>query len=117
MQGDVPLEKAMIVWSSMKLNPPIKVVPVGWLEDVRYCFTWGACSYDFIYATPEQKLLQLFVMFNELVLYHKIKPMAVHQAFVAIPEYRASILSNLNPEVISDIEAKRANPPHPVIQA
>ena len=85
MQGDVRLENAIVVWSSMKLDPPIKVVPFGWREDLRYCLSWGACTYEFIIAAPEEKLLQLFVKFNEFVLYHKIKPLVVHEAFSCNP--------------------------------
>lgn len=106
---DVPLARAMVVWSSMRVSQPIKVVEVGWREDLRYCLSWGACSYDFITAPADQKLLLLIEKFDEFVRFHGMQHDVVHAAFQAIPEYRDWYASQSTavsfPIVVMDFEA------------
>lgn len=68
----------------------IKVGPwpdrTGWSE--AYGMTEGACESEYHEFTPEERAARVFMLFNKLVIRDKMDPLVVHEAFLAIDEYK-----------------------------
>src|SRR5687768_12457788 len=105
MTGDIPLAEAQLIWNyeGKKADmPAARVMGIGGKDDNDYISSWGACNGDFADADDETKLLMLFRQFHWLVLSGEVKPKALHEALLVIPEYRKHIEPELLPRQYQD---------------
>jgi hypothetical protein len=87
---DIALRKAVVLWSAAPIDPPVVVIKIGERPpDPLYYLSWGACRSDFRDSSEADKVRMLFRHLDDLVS-AGISRAAVHEAFLAIPEYRAS---------------------------
>ena len=95
------LMECMIAW-----DPPAQGEPLGQRVEVgpwpdesgwsdAYVSTTGACYVDRHKAEPWQQVAMLFIDFHGLVVGDRMDPQVVHQAFLAIDEYRARIAPDI----------------------
>lgn len=89
--GDVTLAEMVLLWEPDDPSmPPVKVLGGG-QNDSHYTSSFGADSMDWPVLDNVGRLLRLFTRFHELVMAHGIAPQAVHDALLAIPEYRQAV--------------------------
>ena len=90
---DIPLDHAMIIWSSDgTLAPPIKVVGQDFgKDDPRYENSRGACEQGWTDGVLSEKLNRLWKLFHSIVLSNDVAAQSIHDAFLSIPEYRQAI--------------------------
>ena len=101
---DYPLAETQIIWDACD-NPelsPIELVKIPYEDDNRYMSSWGACNMEFKEATPTEQIKMLMLQFVHLAAIDGIKPKAIHQAFMQIPEYRRALaeFGSIDPDQI-----------------
>jgi len=94
--GDVPLKHAMVAWNCARSGDPrIAVIPHpdmdGWTDHLKLTSTTGACWTAWEKWTKAQRLAKLYVEVWHIVCRDGVDPKAVHEALLAIPEYRDSL--------------------------
>lgn len=90
---DIPLRKAIVAARGCSPNSYPKVVkvfrhPPERGEIVQFEYTCGADHSRFRAFTEEEQLLEVFLAKWVLVVSHGIPERIVHEALLAIPEYR-----------------------------
>lgn len=92
--ADIPLANAQIVWTLAEGEdgPALRVVGGPEKDDDRYLSSWGACNSDFNEASDAEKLRMLLAESVNLTLNENIPPRVVHEALMAIPEYRTAMV-------------------------
>ena len=72
----------------------------------------GACWAHWQEATAEGLYFRLAQLLNRLIIVHKVDPVLVHNAFLAVPEYRV-MLPYDHPDALTDEEAALLEDPLP----
>lgn len=103
---------ALIAWNPAHLTDKARStdVAVGTLLEMGqrdwtapYLLTGGAAEVSWRQMEGDLMRARLFIEFHTLVVRDGIDPMAAHEAFMAIDEYRASI----SPDTTPDLEQRR----------
>jgi hypothetical protein len=93
---DVALEHAMIAWNPLPYGDGrIAIIPHpdndGWTDHLKLSDTTGACWNYWGEMSNEDRLGRLFMEGWIIVCRDGLDPKAIHEAFMVIPEYRASL--------------------------
>lgn len=85
------ITECMIAWNKKSKDVRVDRWPdhSGWSD--RYTYTGGACEARVHRMTPDQRERLMFIMFNTIVVRDGCDPMAAHEAFLNIDEYRSLI--------------------------
>lgn len=81
----------MVAWDRQPMR--VKVGPwpdeTGWSD--AYAMTDGACFTAYHEMTLDERLAAIFILFTLIVVGEGLDPKIVHQAFLAIDEYRDAL--------------------------
>lgn len=98
-----PLRQAAI-FSDFESRVLVRPIGMGDPEDLPW--SHGACFAHWSEASPEELMFSMLQVFAMLVEQARIPVSAVHDAFCAIPEYRATLLSD-HPDALTPGEWRR----------
>lgn len=102
--ADVPLEKAMLVWINRQPGAGAMVVAHPDRDDAGGDFirSAGACTSDWRDMTEGERLGNLLAWAWQAVVRDKVDLIAMHNALVVIPEFRAAMTPDMLPEHYCD---------------
>ncbi len=102
---NIPLEKAMLTWNptyveadTCSVGKPgdVKVVPhPEQPNNIGYDESFGACNAEYAQASEEKKMLLLYREAWQIVIRDKIDPQKMHDALLAIPEFRETLAEDV----------------------
>ena len=81
----------MIAWNPGTDQIDVVLWPDKSRSAVALRWTAGACNNEWKTATPEGRLMLLFVHFNTIAVRDRVPVQAAHSAFLKIDEYRRAI--------------------------